>query len=416
MDLNTLCFLLFYILFTGFLVLDGLDFGVGMLLWTGRTDIERQALIRSIAPVWEGSQVWLIVAAGVLFAGFPHVYATLFSGLYLALFVVLVALLLRGLAIELHNKEDHPSWRRFCYGSVFLGSLAPALIWGIALGSLLAGLPVDGDRQYSGGFLALFSPYSLVSGLTYTLLFAVQGAVYLTWKLESGLALRLRQTGLAVSGYALAAVAGFGALTAVSATAGHKGPALVLIAAALVCLYCSRRSLEREQPLPGLALSSLAIIALTASLFTGLYPRLIVSSLDPRWSLDIYNASASPLTLKIITTLILVVLPVTMACEAWKFYVFRQPVSLQAMELAPYLPQLRRLSARLKRSLTYACCLADALDKTGKALAGTDGAIIRKLKSRHRTFLFGKRSAGRCRHNQEQTGETPADGDNKPQA
>ena len=391
MDLNTLCFLLFGLLFTGFLVLDGLDFGVGMLLGAGKTDIERQALIQTIAPVWEGNQVWLIVAAGLLFAVFPHVYATLFSGLYLTLFIVLVALLLRGLAIELHNKEEYPAWRRFCYWSVFLGSLVPALVWGIALGSLLAGLPIDSARQYSGSFLALFTPYSLLSGLTYMLLFVVQGAIYLAWRLEAGLALRLQQSGLAAVSYAMAAVAGLGILTVSTTTAGHKGLALLLAAAALGCLYGSRRSLGGGQYLPGLALSSLAIIAQTASLFMGLYPRLLVSSLDARWSLDIYNAAASPLTLRLITTLALIVLPVTIACEVWKFYVFRRPVSLQAIELAPQLPRLRRLREKLTRSLTYASCLADALDKTGKALAGTDGAIINKLTARHRTLLFGKR-------------------------
>ncbi|QDR81705.1 cytochrome d ubiquinol oxidase subunit II [Sporomusa termitida] len=390
MDLNTLCFLLFCLLFTGFLLLDGLDFGVGMLLWAGKNDIERQALIQTIAPVWEGNQVWLIVAAGVLFAGFPHVYATLFSGLYLALFIVLAALLLRGLAIELHNKEDHPAWRSFCYWSVFLGSLVPALLWGIALGSMLSGLPIAGDKQYSGGFLALISMHSLLSGLTYVLLFLSQGAIYLAVKLESSLARRMQQASLATVKYTLPAVVCQAIFTVTATTAGHKGLVFILAVTTLICLFFSGHYLRREQYRPSLGLSGLALITQTVSLFTGLYPRIIVSSLDPRWSLDIYNSAASPLTLKIITSLMLVVLPVIIAVEMWKFYIFRQIVSLQEIELAPRLPRLRQMREQLQQYIKYACCLADTLDKTRKALRSNDGIIINKLKAKHRTLLFGK--------------------------
>ncbi|HWR07631.1 cytochrome d ubiquinol oxidase subunit II [Sporomusa sp.] len=391
MDLNTLCFLLFWVLFTGFLVLDGLDFGVGMLLpFAGKTAVERQAIIKTIAPVWEGSQVWIIVAAGVLFAGFPHVYATLFSGLYLALFIILVALVLRGLAIELHNKDDSPAWRRFCYWSIFGGSLVPALLWGITLGSMLGGLPIAGDKQYSGGFFALISMYSLVSGLTYILLFLSQGMIYLALKLESSLAQRMQQTSLATIKYTLLTIVCLAILTVASTTAGHKGLVFVLAVATIGCLFFSGQYLGREQYRQSLGLICLAIIAQTATLFTGLYPRIIVSSLDPRWSLDIYNSSASPLTLKIITTLMIVILPVIIAIEMWKFYVFRQIVSLQEIELAPHIPRLRRMSEKLKQYIKYACCLADTLDKTRKALRSTDGRIINKLKAKHRTLLFGK--------------------------
>lgn len=390
MDLNTLCFLLVYILFAGFFVLDGLDFGVGILLpFAGKTDLERQAIIKTIAPVWEGSQVWIIVAAGVLFASFPHVYATLFSGLYLALFIILVALVFRGLAIELHNKDASPAWRQFCYWSLFLGSLIPALSWGIMLGSMLSGLPIAGDRQYSGGFFDLLSTYSLLSGLTFTLLFLSLGITYLALRLEFNLVQRLKPASLAIINYALLAVVCLAVLTVAASTAGHPGLVFVLTAATIICVFISGKYLGQEQYHYSLGTNCLAIIFQTAALFAGLFPRLIVSSLDPRWSLDIYNSSASPLTLKIITTLMLVVLPAIIVIELWKFYVFRQPISVLQIELAPCQAKLRQLSGNLKRYISYGCCLADTLDKVIKALRTTDGRIINKLKPKHRTLLFG---------------------------
>lgn len=392
MDLNTLCFLLFGVIFIGFLVLEGLDYGVGMLLpFVAKTDIERQALVKAIAPVWESNQVWLIVAGGVLFAGFPEVYATLFSGLYIALFLILTALLLRGMAIELHNKDDNPTWRSFCYWSIFFGSLTPALLWGIAVAKLLQGLPIDGDKQYSGSFFDLLSLYSLVSGLSLVLLFLFHGAIYLSLRLEPSLAIGIKLVGLTAFKYTLLAALSLAVLTVTSTTAGNILLVFVLSFATLIALFISSHYLSRKQFSRSLAGSSVAIITLAATIFTGLYPRIIVSSLDPNWSLDIYNSSSNPLTLKIMTTAMLVILPVVIAFEMWKFHIFRHRITLQKIELAPYMPGLRRMNKSLKQCITYANCLADAMDKIKKALQSADGAIIKKLKPEHRTLLFGKR-------------------------
>lgn len=391
MDLNTLCFLLFSVIFIGFLVLEGIDYGVSMLLfYVAKTDIERQALVRTIAPVWEGSQVWMIVAGAILFAGFPEVYATLFSGLYFALFIILAVLLLRGMAIELHTKDASTVWRSLCYWSIFFGGLIPTLLWGIAVGNLLRGLPIDGDKQYSGGFLDLFSLYTLVSGMTFVLLFLFHGAVYLAWRLEPDLAIRVKRVGLATFKYTMLAATSLAVLTVTSTTANNIPLLFLLSLVTLTGLFVSNQALRRKQFGRSLCLSSLAIVTLAGAIFAGLYPRIMVSSLDPNWSLDIYNASSNPLTLKIMTTAMLVILPVVIAFEMWKFHLFRRRITLQEIELAPYIPRLRRMNKNLKQGITYAKCLADAMDKVMQAFRSKNGAIIKRMSKQHRTVLFGK--------------------------
>ena len=402
MDLNTLCFLLFGVIFIGFLVLEGIDYGVSMLLpFVAKTDIERQALVRTIAPVWEGNQVWMIVAGAILFAGFPEVYATLFSGLYIALFLILTTLLFRGMAIELHNKDEYPVWRSFCYWSIFFGGLVPTLLWSIAVANLLSGLPIDADKQYSGSFLDLVSLYSLSSGMTFVLMFLFHGAVYLAWRLEPNLAIRVKRVGLATFKYTMLAATSLAVLTVTSTTANNIVLLFLLSLTTLAGLFFSNQALRQKQFGRSLCFSSLAIVTLAGGIFAGLYPRIMVSSLDPNWSLDIYNASSNPLTLKIMTTALMVVLPIVIAVEIWKYHIFRHRVTLQEIELAPYIPALRQTNERLKQCITYACCLADAMDKTRKALRSPDGAIISKLKPKHRTLLFGKRRLHRrfCRQN-----------------
>ncbi len=159
MDLNTLWFLLIGVLFTGFFVLEGFDYGVGILLpFLGKTDGERRRIINTIGPVWDGNEVWILTGGGAIFAAFPHWYATLFSGFYLALFLMLVALIVRGVGFEFRSKDSHPAWRATWDWMIFFGSAVPALLWGVALANLLKGTPIDATKTFTGGFFDLPQP------------------------------------------------------------------------------------------------------------------------------------------------------------------------------------------------------------------------------------------------------------------
>ena len=183
MDLNTLWFLLIGVLFTGFFVLEGFDYGVGILLpFLGKTDAERRRIINTIGPVWDGNEVWILAGGGAIFAAFPHWYATLFSGFYLALLLMLVALIVRAVAFEFRSKDKHPAWRALWDGAIFFGSAIPALLWGVALANLLKGTPIDASKNFTGGFFDLLSPYTLLAGLATLTLFTTHGAIFLNLK------------------------------------------------------------------------------------------------------------------------------------------------------------------------------------------------------------------------------------------
>jgi cytochrome d ubiquinol oxidase subunit II len=183
MDLNTLWFLLIGVLFTGFFVLEGFDYGVGILLpFLGKTDTERRRIINTIGPVWDGNEVWILAGGGAIFAAFPHWYATLFSGFYLALLLMLVALIVRAVAFEFRSKDKHAAWRALWDGAIFFGSAIPALLWGVALANLLKGTPIDASKNFTGGFFDLLSPYTLLAGLATLTLFTTHGAIFLNLK------------------------------------------------------------------------------------------------------------------------------------------------------------------------------------------------------------------------------------------
>lgn len=366
MDLNTVCFLLFAFLFAGFLVLEGFDYGVAMLLpFVAGTDPERQAVLATLAPVWEGNEIWLIAAGTVLFAAFPPVYAALFSGLYLAFLLLLAALILRGVAFEL-RRAGGPRWRSCWDRAVFAGGALPALLAGVAVAALLAGLPLNAAGQYAGPLAGPLSPCSLAGGLAYAALSLLHGAAYLTLRLEPRLARRARKAGLTLGGWVLGAV-GFFAFLALTATDLAARPAAgVLLLAAVAAVALCRRRLAQRRFAAAFAASSAAVLALAGAVFAGLYPRLLVSSLDPRWSLDIHNAAANPLTLKTVAVAAVVILPAVLALEAWKYYVFRQPVTV-----APALaPERRRLWTGLRRLLLVQACRARRLLADLAALAG----------------------------------------------
>ncbi|CAA7602181.1 cytochrome d ubiquinol oxidase, subunit II [Acididesulfobacillus acetoxydans] len=330
MDLNTLWFILIAVLFTGFFFLEGFDYGVGVLLpFLGRTDDERRVLTNSIGPVWDGNEVWLITAGGAIFAAFPNWYATLFSGFYLALALMLIALIVRGVSFEFRSSHEGVIWRKLWDWLLFGGSLVTALLWGVAVADLVHGVPINSALQYAGGFWDLLSLYSLTGGLALLFLFIYHGALYLSLKTETSL-LERAQGAAKVTGLAtILLVLVFALLTYLQTdlfTRGGAGFVLILSALALILSYAAVR---RGRSGWAFVFNALTILFLTASVFWGLFPRVMVSSLRPQWSLTIYNAASSPYTLRIMTIVALILVPFVLLYQGWTYWVFRRRVNFK---------------------------------------------------------------------------------------
>jgi cytochrome bd ubiquinol oxidase subunit II len=333
MDLNTLWFLLIGVLFTGFFVLEGFDYGVGILLpFLGRTDTERRRIINTIGPVWDGNEVWILTGGGAIFAAFPHWYATLFSGFYLALFLMLAALIVRGVAFEFRSKDKSLAWRALWDWSIFFGSAIPALLWGVALANLLKGTPIDETKTFTGGFLDLLSPYTLLAGLATLTLFITHGAIFLNLKstdpIRARAAAATRKVGPVATVLLLLFAVGTYAWTDVYARLGVN-PGLVPLMA-LGALLAAGALIHQEKMGWAFTMTTLTIVFTVATLFVSLYPRVMVSSLDPEWSLTIYNASSTPYTLKVMTVVAAIFVPIVLAYQAWTYWVFRHRITAES--------------------------------------------------------------------------------------
>lgn len=325
-DLNTLWFVLIAVLYAGFFVLEGFDFGVGILLpLIAREDVERRQVINTIGPHWDGNEVWLLTAGGATFAAFPEWYATLFSGFYLPLFLLLVALILRGVAFEYRSKDDGVRWRRNWDHAIFGGSLVPALLLGVAFANLVRGVPIDAQKHYVGGFFNLLNPYALVAGLAAVAGFALHGALFLSMKTDGVVRERAQAWAKRLWPVSLVLVATLFGLSFVSTDI--KTPAIVIATLGLVTLVLAGVLQRRGAEGKAFVATSLTIVLGTASLFAILFPRVMVSSLDPAFSLTIHNASSSPYTLKLMTVVALTFVPIVLAYQAWSYWVFRKRVT-----------------------------------------------------------------------------------------
>ncbi|MDR7868187.1 MAG: cytochrome d ubiquinol oxidase subunit II [Sporomusaceae bacterium] len=333
MDLSVIWFVLVAVLFIGFFFLEGFDYGVGVLLpFLGRSDSERRLIIGSIGPVWDGNEVWMITAGGALFAAFPHVYATLFSGFYLALFLMLVALIVRGVGLDFRSKQPGPNWRSTWDWLIFAGSLVPALLWGVAVTNLIKGVPIDDKMNYVGTFFDLLSPYTLVGGAAFLLVFVYHGAVYLTLKLEDALAQRARRAALVIGCFTAAACLVLVGMTYMYTDLFASIGAGISLWAAVGAFVLSYLAMRVGRTGWAFVASGLAIVLTTVAFFWGLFPRLMVSSLNPAWSLTVANASSSPLTLKLMTIAAGLLVPVVLAYQAWTYWTFRKRVTLRDLE------------------------------------------------------------------------------------
>ncbi len=328
MDLNTLWFILIAILFAGFFFLEGFDYGVGILLpFLGKNDTERRVLINTIGPVWDGNEVWLITAGGAMFAAFPNWYATLFSGFYLALFLILFALIVRGVAFEFRSSDRSPAWRTLWDRLLFLGSFLSALLWGVAVANLLRGVPINGQMQYAGTFFDLLTPFTVAGGLVFLALFIWHGALYLSLKTEGELARRAEEAASKAGLVTILLVALLAVLTFFQTSLFTKPLAVLFLVLAFLTLLVAYYFLRQGRAGLAFGFNAGTILTLTGAVFAGMFPQVMISSLNPAWSLTIYNASSSPYTLKIMTIVALTLVPVVLLYQAWTYWVFRKRVT-----------------------------------------------------------------------------------------
>jgi cytochrome d ubiquinol oxidase subunit II len=336
MDLNIIWFFLIAILYIGFFVLEGFDFGVGILLpFLGKNDTERRVIINTIGPHWDGNEVWLITAGGATFAAFPHWYATLFSGFYLAFFLLLIALIVRGVAFEFRSKNKAPQWRTFWDWAIFAGSLLSSLLLGVAFANLAKGIPVDGKMIYTGSLWTLLNPYGLLGGLAIIASFALIGANFLSIKTTEQLAERssvmARKLWLPATILNVILVIASFFYTDVNAHSGISVGIIIFILMASLLLV--GYFLRRHRSGWAFGMMGLYIALLLVSCFLVMYPRVVISSLDPAFSLTIYSASSSPYTLRVMTIIALIFVPIVLLYQGWSYWVFRKRIGVTQKEL-----------------------------------------------------------------------------------
>jgi cytochrome d ubiquinol oxidase subunit II len=324
MSLPDVWFVLIAFFWTGYFVLEGFDFGVGMLLPVlARSEAERQAVIATIGPFWDGNEVWLIVAGGATFAAFPLWYATLFSGFYLPLLLILVALIARGVAFEYRGRVDSPRWRAGWDRAIVFGSLVPAVLWGAAFANIAHGLPIDGDFQYTGGLAGLLNVYALAGGLTTVAVFALHGLIFVALRTRGDIRIRTRRVATRLGSLMAApalAVLVWSQLDRFRPLAAL--PAALAGVALLGALFAGRTGRLRR----AFMLTAATIGLAAATLFISLYPDVMPSSTDPSHSLTVTNASSSAYTLRIMTVLALAATPVVLAYQGWTYWVFLRRV------------------------------------------------------------------------------------------
>ncbi|MER7056697.1 cytochrome d ubiquinol oxidase subunit II [Streptomyces sp. NPDC000351] len=327
MELHDVWFVLIAVLWTGYFFLEGFDFGVGVLTkLLARNRAEKRVLINTIGPVWDGNEVWLLTAGGATFAAFPEWYATLFSGFYLPLLVILVCLIVRGVAFEYRVKRPEENWQRNWETAIFWTSLLPAFLWGVAFGNIVHGVKIDRDLEYAGSVWDLLNPYALLGGLVTLTLFTFHGTVFTALKTVGEIRERARALALRVGLLTAVLALAFLVWTQVDSGDGKSLVALVVAVAALVVALMANQA-GREGW--SFALSGVTIVAAVAMLFLTLFPNVMPSTLDADWSLTVTNASSSPYTLKIMTWLAAVATPVVVLYQGWTYWVFRKRIGTQ---------------------------------------------------------------------------------------
>lgn len=333
MDLATVWFIIEAVLWIGYFVLEGFDFGVGLSLpLIGRKDRERHAMLSTIMPVWDGNEVWVLVAGGAMFAAFPGWYATVFSTFYIPLLAILVGLIIRAVGLEYREHREDAAWRRRWDLCIIVGSFLPALLWGVAFGNIVRGLPINADHNFTGSLLDLLNPFALLAGLVTLALFLTHGSVFLALRTTGELRLRAKRQATVVG--AITVLLGVGFLTWLNLLPGieNRGAVLLLsIITALALVFgLGMHLLNRDGW--SFAGTAATVAGVVITLFTSLYPRLIPSTTDPAFSLTIHNSSATHYTLTIMTWSAVVLVPIVLAYQAWSYWTFRKRITLPPVD------------------------------------------------------------------------------------
>jgi cytochrome d ubiquinol oxidase subunit II len=314
-------------------MLDGFDLGVGILQpFLGRNDGERRVIVNTVGPVWDGNEVWLITAGGATFAAFPAVYATMFSYLYTPLLIILFALIIRGVAFEFRGKGEADSWRKLWDGAIFLGSFLPALLFGVAFGNIFQGLPMDAEG-YHGSLFALLNPYGLLTGVFFMLLFLVHGSLWLSMRAASGIGERAASLAGKLWYLLLVVAVAFLAYTKFATDLYNNfviAPFMfALPALAVLGLLGIKVFSAKGRQLAAFFSSCLTIVMVVATGLFGLFPRLLPSSMDSAYTLTAFNASSSEYTLKIMTVVALIFVPIVIAYQIWVYRVFSGKLTVE---------------------------------------------------------------------------------------
>jgi len=323
--LQTLWFLLIGVLWIGYFVLEGFDFGVGMLLRAvSRDDTDKRMVIHTIGPVWDGNEVWLLTAGGATFAAFPGWYASLFSGFYIALFLILAALIVRGVSFEFWGKEDSRRWRATWEWAAVIGSFLAALLWGVGWADIIHGVPMNAAHNVTASLWDLLHPYALLGGLTTLTLFLSHGAIFLSLRTSGEMVARARAVARVASATTAALMIAFLTWTTIDQSSGGvKIAALILAAAAVALALAVPVLLARERDGRAFALSAGAIALLFASLFVSLYPLALPSTTSHLFDLSLVAASSTHYTQTVMTVVAVVFVPIVVAYQAWTYWVFR---------------------------------------------------------------------------------------------
>ncbi|MEU3601068.1 cytochrome d ubiquinol oxidase subunit II [Streptomyces sp. NPDC006798] len=327
MELHDVWFVLIAFLWIGYFFLEGFDFGVGVLTkLLARDRKERRVLINTIGPVWDGNEVWLLSAGGATFAAFPEWYATLFSGFYLPLLIILFCLIVRGVAFEYRHKRDEDRWQTNWEHAIFWCSLVPAFLWGVAFANIVRGVKINGEMEYVGNVADLLNPYALLGGLVTLSLFTFHGAVFVALKTVGDI--RGRSRALATKLGLVTAVLAVGFLGWTQTSRGD-GTSLVALIVAVVALVAAIGTNIAGREGWSFAFSGVTIVAAVTMLFLTLFPNVMPSSLNDAWSLTVTNASSTPYTLKIMTWCAGIAAPMVMLYQGWTYWVFRKRIGTQ---------------------------------------------------------------------------------------
>ena len=349
-------FIAIAVLWAGYFVLEGFDFGVGILLPVlGRDQARRRIMINTIGPTWDGNEVWLLTAGGATFAAFPGWYASMFSAFYLPLLLILVALIIRGVAFEYRGKRGSAAWRLSWDTAIFVGSMLPAILWGVAFGNVLHGIPLNAAHNYAGNFFTMLNPYSLLGGLATLTLFVLDGALFLALKTMGDLRREAAAAARLAGPAAVVAGGGFLAWTEFSyRAAGHVATSVasvILACAAAVALLIAVAAANgwgldghRGEPREGLAFGAAAagIAAATGALFTALYPNVLPSTINTAYTLTTGNASSTAKTLAVMTVVACIFLPFVLLYQGWTYWVFRKRLGAPPQPAPTAEPQLPR--------------------------------------------------------------------------